>query len=105
MESIKQIQENVQTNFTKFQNEQLSRTKEMIFCTSYKIHFYSSMLDYFYDSTEELEQKVLDYLVKLDTKILDELYDEFIDREYALIHDYSNITWFLEEYSRNQYGG
>jgi hypothetical protein len=88
------LKQNAKTNFLRFQENETKKTPKEVFANAYRIYFYSTMYDYFFFFF--LADYLCKFLLKYKDTILDELYNEYIDFEYASINTYSDIDDFLD---------
>lgn len=95
--------ERFEKEYEDFKKEMLSKSKEEIYGSFYKIRFYENMNDFIF-SLKEI--KTVIYGARTAEKVLskytlEELYDIFIDMEEVSIGGYAKIIEFLEIVEEN----
>lgn len=95
------LAENADINYERFKETQLKKSKEQIYDDSYKINFYSEMYQFFTEC-EDIGEDVCEFLCEdCDDNILDILYKEYLDMEYASVANWDDITEFVNNYYNN----
>lgn len=99
---MREFEKNLEKEYEDFKEKMLTKNKEEIYNSFYKIRFFENMHD-FLSVLEELET-VFDLetaIEVLSKNTLEELYDDFIDMEEVSISGYSKIIEFLELVAEN----
>ena len=96
-ELLKIVQENADKEFEEFKQEELSKDKEEIFKDNYPIRFYDEIHE-FLICESALKTCELEVIASEGTKFIGLLYDFYLDREYASISTWEEITDMIADY-------
>lgn len=95
------VEKSVENEYKNFYDFEISRTKEQIINTdNYKIRFYNELSVFLgEDGREFLSAEQYAALYKDSPNILSDLYDYYLDNEYASINNYSDTAELIKDYN------
>lgn len=100
---VERVKELIEIEFADFEKDMLEKTNKEIFANAYKISVTGELYDTLLNS-ENIDDVFYQALYEdRGNGILHELYDEFINDEYASVDHYSDTIEFIQNYCYNNH--
>jgi len=103
-QKIDAIRKNAFACFNVFKDAELQKSAAEIFNNSYKIDFYTSLLNFFEDA-EYFEDDVIAVLLESGDSVIEELYWQLLKMDNTTFGTYSEICDFIGEATKYMEGG
>ena len=102
---VERVKELIEIEFADFEKDMLEKTNKEIFANAYKISVTGELYDTLLNSEDNnIDDEFYQALYEDRGKgILHELYDEFINDEYASVDHYSDTIEFIQNYCYNNH--
>lgn len=95
----KQLKKNADANYQLFFSDELQKSKEDIYNNALKISFFCE-LNNFLTGSNDLEEDLCQFLCEDGDHIIDSLYQEYLNWEYASFNSWDDINEFIKYYSK-----
>ena len=96
-ELLETVQANADKEFEEFKQAEMQKDKEAIFNDNYLIRFYDELHE-FLISESLLKSEELEVIASEGTCFIKLLYDFYLDREYASINTWEDISDMIADY-------